>query len=208
MTKKKPARAAPWVLLSMCWVFGAAAAPVDAADAPDTSGQPGAAIVTAPAQNNGVTDKSGSSHTVDMLIELQSKSAGLDFRERARENGAPPRSIVTPGGVGAPVPGAAPAMQSQGGLFGSAAVPTPVARDTGNRDSDWRGSTRSVSSGSVEQAHETNRDEAASNARGLLKWPREVILWVRENRSLAVGGTLLLLALLWVGSLVMSHRKH
>jgi hypothetical protein len=42
---------------------------------------------------------------------------------------------------------------------------------------------------------------------GLLKLPREIIQWVRENRSLVVGGAILVLALLWLSSMAVARRK-
>ncbi len=205
MTKTNLVCAGLPVLLSLCWSLAIQAAPVSTTDADEVPDQPAPAVISAPSPTTGAIDKSSPSHAVDLLIELQSKSAGLDFNERARENGNAPRPVITPGAAPQqPMPAAT--TQNAAGLFGSGAVPMPVARENTAREADWRSPARSVAAGPVQQdSGHSGGGEGAGG--GLLKLPREIIQWVRENRSLVVGGAILVLALLWLSSMAVARRK-
>lgn len=110
------------------------AALVSTTDADEVPDQPAPAVISAPSPTTGAIDKSSPSHAVDLLIELQSKSAGLDFNERARENGNAPRPVITPGAAPQqPMRAPAATTQNAAGLFGSGAV--PVARGQGKHGS-------------------------------------------------------------------------
>ena len=73
----------------------AMAAPV-APDAADMPQQPAGSPLVRPSDRASTVESANGSRSVDLLIELQNKTAGLDFNERARENGNTARSTALP----------------------------------------------------------------------------------------------------------------
>lgn len=184
---------------------GVAAAPVAPADAADVPDQSATAAMSRATERSGAAESAGTSRSVELLIELQSKTAGLDFSERARENGTATKPGLAPGGPAAPAVAGVGAANNAAGLFGSGAVPMPVAKETTSRESDWRGSAHSNSSGSATQ--DSSRGDTAGGG-GRLTLPREIIQWVRDNRGTVVIGALAVLLVLWGTSIAFSQRRH
>jgi len=190
------------LLLTLTLAAAATAAPVAPTDAGDVPDQSATAAIGRATQKTGATETAGGARAVDLLIELQSKTAGLDFDERARENGTATRpgaslatgNTVVTGGVGA--------TPAAGGLFGSGAVPMPPPKETSSRDSDWRTPARSAS-----PSYQADARSEGDAGGGRVSLPREIVQWVRDNRAMVVGVALLVLAALWGTSLAVSRRR-
>ena len=185
----------------------AMAAPV-APDAADMPQQPAASALVRPSDRASTVESANGSRSVDLLIELQNKTAGLDFNERARENGNTARSTALPvaGATQATTPGSA--TPNAAGLFGSGAVPMPPPRETTAKESDFHqvnSRSNESSSGYQPSRDNTQNDDGAGGGRVSL--PREVIRWVRENRGMVVGGALLALVALWGTSVAVGQRR-
>jgi hypothetical protein len=113
--------------------FGAAfacavcAAPVDAVDIAPAAGSDaggGQTRIQRQPAHGPAADTSGASKTVDLLIELQPRTAGLTFDARAR----PAERAIRPT-EGERAGSTQPArLEPKGGLFGVGATPLPVAR--------------------------------------------------------------------------------
>lgn len=137
------------------------------------------------------------SRTVDLLIELQGKQAGLGIQatERAatRADLAPLRSELAGSLAGTP-----PSRASGTGLFDGGASPSPVdpsaALQAAQRGADWRAG----------QAHGGFADAPPRPVTTGLDYGRSgplrmALSWLRENRAWVVGtSALLLLAVGWV----------
>jgi hypothetical protein len=190
------------LMLGLAVAFATHAAPVDPADAIDVPDQSAAAVISRTGQKGTSAESAGGARAVDLLIELQSKTAGLDFNERARENGSVARPGATLAAGTAPTVSSAGGAQNTGGLFGSGAVPMAPPKENVSKDSDWRGSPRNAS---PSQQGEARSDNAGGGGR--ISLPRELIQWVRENRAMVVGGALLVLAVFWGTSVAVSQRR-
>ncbi|MDO9072764.1 MAG: hypothetical protein Q7U73_05825 [Rubrivivax sp.] len=144
------------------------------------------------------SDGATGSRTIDLLIEMQQRSAGLQFNERQRSTGAgdlkprvapagtmPPLTAQAVSGPRADVPPTPPS-----GLFGSGVTPMVQAARTATVEP--RGTVGA-------EAAPSRRPGVSSSGEPLPRWlllPREVIEYVRENRWLvlsSVGGGLLLI---------------
>lgn len=146
-------------------------------------------------------DSATGSRTIDLLIDMQQRSAGLQFNERQRPAGSgeiKPRVAVpgTPQAAAALHPAATPGPRAEvpptppSGLFGSGA--TPMVQTARTANVELRGSAR-------EEAPLPRRQGVSAGGEPLPRWlllPREIIEYVRENRWLvlgSVGGGLLLI---------------
>ncbi len=159
----------------------------------------------------------GESSTIDMLVDMQQPSAGLQFNERQRAAEGRARPVVPPISLpqGLPAPsnniGSPPARAdappvSAAGLFGTGATPQvqqptpsarPVAPATGFNDGAAAPATRSVTS------------DPHSNPT-LSRWlalPRELIEYVRENRGFVLGSVAAFLLAAWTGSLLVARLR-
>jgi len=145
------------------------------------------------------------SRTIDLLIEMQQPTAGLQFNERTSRSesaGSGLRSTLsTPG-----MPQAQPqrprfeeVQTPPSGLFGSAATPAVQGRTPSVSDSPPRDGPSSRAVG--------RPPSAPTELQRWLQWPREVIEYVRENRTFVVGCTALLLLMGWAGSVMFSRRR-
>jgi hypothetical protein len=130
----------------------------------------------------------GTAQTVDLLIQMQPRAAGAEFDERTRKAVRPidagARPVLPPSALfGA---GADPAAAR--GLDASAAPggPAPSARMAGMPEPQAR---------------------AAAVDDGKVPLPAALVRFVREHREQVVIGSVLLLALVWGGSIVRSNRR-
>ncbi len=156
-----------------------------------------------------VTDARPPGSTVDMLIEMQDRNVkpGLHGQAtvEAAERKARPSQLRTP-----PPPTAidlhdAPAP-SRSGMFGTGAV-SDAPLQTSARRSEAAGPTtmsRSDGIGDISGPRSGSGQEGDRTVRWLL--PRTVILWIRENRVMIVGGALLLGAI-WLTVSTLSQRR-
>ncbi len=146
------------------------------------------------------TDDSSGSRTIDLLIDMQQRSAGLQFNERQRptsQGDIKPKvaSVATATAPGVTTPPArSPRAEAPptppSGLFGSGA--TPMVQSA-------RAATVQPGDASAAFSAPPRRPGVSSNGEPLPRWlmlPREIIEYVRENRWLvlsSVGGGLLLI---------------
>lgn len=146
------------------------------------------------------TGSASGSGTIDLLIDMQQRSPGLQFNERQRPAGSgeiKPRpaaaAVATaPAAVLPATPPRRPELPPTppSGLFGSGATPMVQSARTANVDA------RGPSGADLAAAR---RPAPSSQGEPLPRWlllPREVIVYVRDNRWLvlgSVGGGLLLI---------------
>lgn len=159
------------------------------------------------------TEPSGRGRTMDLLIDLQPRSAGLEFSDRAR---ALDKSVkATPGIADRPAPSAAPPapVAPPGGLFGVGATPTVMSRRVPTHsDIDWRGSADSggtaATSGSSTAA--AGPQSAYGQALEIPRWLlliRDLIQYVRDHRDMVIVSAITLLVLLWGGSIAFTRKR-
>jgi hypothetical protein len=135
----------------------------------------------------------GTAQTVDLLIQMQPRAAGAEFDERTRK-------AVRPIDAGArPVLPAAAMPPSA--LFGAGADPA-AARGL-NASTAPGGPTPSARMAGMPAP----QDRAAVVDDGKIPLPAELVRFVREHRVQVVIGSVLLLALVWGGSIVRSNRR-
>lgn len=146
------------------------------------------------------------SRTIDLLVEMQQPTAGIQFNERSARG----TTGDVPARAAPPAPGSALSSARQphaemsatppSGLFGSGATPTVQSRSQSLSDSPSRdaGPARAGGRPSPDVPPEVKR---------WLQWPREMVEYVRENRVAVVGGTAVLLVLAWAASLMFSRRR-
>ncbi len=150
-------------------------------------------------------DRNSDTRTIDMLVEMQQPTAGIQFNERASRNsgreGAPRAAPPQP--PPPPQPALRPELEAPppSGLFGSGATPAVQARSQNVVD------------------RPSSRDDMPARASGRpsadvppemklwLHWPREVVEYVRENRGFVVGCAATLLLVAWMGSVLFSRRR-
>lgn len=143
------------------------------------------------------------SRAVDLLIQMQTRSAGLEFNERKPASDsrevklrlAPPVdartqapvSTTTTNASGLFGTGATPAVQTHRPLSGEARISSEVAAPA-------TGARQSAAAGPSEPPL-------------WMLLPREVIDYVRENRGFVLGSAAAALALLWAVSLAFSRHR-
>lgn len=153
--------------------------------------------------------------TIDMLVEMQQPSAGLQFNERQRPAEGRARPVVPPLSLpqGLPAPsnniGGTPARAeappvSAAGLFGTGATPQ-VQQPTATRAAV---PAAGLGEGST-AATRSVRSDPHSNPT-LSRWlalPRELIEYVRENRGFVLGSVAAFLLAAWTGSLLVARLR-
>jgi hypothetical protein len=159
----------------------------------------------------------GDAGTIEMLVEMQQPTAGLQFNERQRPADGRARPAPTPSGPppGLPAPGNQPGAAtarsepppvSAAGLFGAGA--TPQVQQT-------QQAARAVTPGTGLGADGASPSPRAASGDAhlnptLARWlalPREVIEYVRENRTFVLGSAVAFLLAAWTGSLVVSRLR-
>lgn len=161
--------------------------------------------------------RSGESNTIDMLVEMQQSSAGIQFNERQRAADARARGPLPPSAaptarpawqVNPAAPGPAPAAAatppvSQAGLFGSGAAPQM-------HQAPARTAAPAVGMGDGSPAPAARAAPAEAEHPQLARWlalPRDFINYLRDNRSMVLGTVLGLLAAGWVGSVLAARLR-
>lgn len=165
-----------------------------------------------PAERVATPDISSGSRTVDMLIELQGKQAGLAFtaaeRAAARTDTPAPRteSAGQTAGAAAPTP-------NRAGLFGSGAIPVAPPRDaaptTVNREAEWQpgSAQRSSADGPVAGAAPRAYESGLAHGDERVSMPRTVVAWIRENRALVIGVAVVVLVAVGAASMGVGQRR-
>lgn len=182
-------------------VLPAQAAPTNEAPAkPDNTAPLGTAL-PAPSGN-----RSTDTRTIDILVEMQQPTAGIQFNERAPRSSSPEgrqRATAAPAGAAPPpVPqGMDAPPTSPAGLFGMDATPAVQSRGSSLME-PVAPRTASPSPGPARPS-----SDVPPELKRWLTWPREFLEYVRENRYFvaAAAGALLLLA--WTGSVMFSRRR-
>lgn len=193
-----------WITLFAGSLLSLASAAAPTTEAP-TAVEPNAASVLPLAAGVRPGDRNSDARTIDLLVEMQQPTAGVQFNERTPRN--PARD-----GLGRTLPAPQPAQPPQrpqtdapptspAGLFGSGATP-PVQTRTQNV------MERSPSS-DVMPARASGRpaSDMPPEVKRWLQWPREVIEYVRENRGFVIGGTAVLLMMGWAASRMFGRRR-
>ncbi len=201
-----------WITLCVLGAFAgsAAAAPTDSVQSEDAAAIAGDAAGAKPAERIATPDLSSGSRTVDMLIELQGKQAGLGFspaeRSATRPEGAAPRSDP----VGR-LPEPAGLAVQRAGLFGNASLPgaTPSVTSPGApRGVEWRaGPAETGAATATPLAGPRTREASQADDDGRISLPRAVVTWIRENRGLVIGASLVVLVAVGAASRGMAQRR-
>jgi hypothetical protein len=208
------------------------AAPVAPSGTGDLEEEAPAAVSGRVLQRPSSKEVASGSRTVDILIEMQDKSAGLDFNASA--TGTVSEGQAAGGGAGrraagalapAPVPGLAPGLipaapapvvpaavttsaTPQGGLFGSGAVPMVATTQPAGVSPPPAADAGSVGRESTPVgAYRGNpgfRSMEGPGERGLLQ---KLLGWIRDNRAMVAGGALLMLALVWGTSVAVARQQ-
>lgn len=188
----------------------AGAAPSDEAMSEASPAAAGDTTGARPTDRVATPDVSSGSRTVDMLIELQGKQAGLAFtaaeRAAARTDTPTPKtdSAAQPAGTAAPVP-------NRAGLFGSGAIPVAPPRDaapTANREAEWRpGAVERSSTGPAAPAAARAYEFGLSHGDERISMPRTVVAWIRENRAIVIGVAVVVLVAVGAASMGVTQRR-
>ncbi len=200
----RPSRITVLALCLAIQTLPAAAAPTTGESSEAGGDEPSAAAARQPRD---VAGPSSGDQTLDRLIQLQPRTAGIEFNERQRSVAAPPRSGSTSGTVPAskattasPTP-----PQTPHGLFGAGALPQQASGRADARvvEPPWK------------QREAMNKQAAAGSDRAgsdtpqpqWLLIPRELVIFIRDHRGWVIGGSLSALALFWAGSSTMARRR-
>jgi hypothetical protein len=208
--KRSPART--FCLLLLLMVLGPlAAAPTEEATADGQSGVVRDAVGAGPLQRVTTPEVNSGSRTVDLLIELQGKQAGLGIA--ATERAAPRTDVPATKAEAIARLTATPAPSiNDTGLIGGGSVSVASPRDVppaGPRDSDWRAGTAQNSPAMPAPSFGQQAPAAAGKAyddgrTGLL---RATVAWLRENRDWVIGLSALLLVTVGLASRRKAQRR-
>lgn len=198
----RPSRGFPFVLLA--WAVTAQAGPAapDAQiplSAPQAPVQSAPALMTDPAQDGGKS-------TIDLLIEMQPREPGLQFGDRPRPSGSMNARAPTPARPATPAATPAPPaarvdahVEAPSGLFGVAATPSVQTRTA---------ASPATPTGAPRLPSEQSPAPTAALREPLpawLDWPRQALLYVRDNRGLVLGGAAAGLLLIWGVSALLAR---
>jgi hypothetical protein len=205
------------------WLLGCTL-PFACMSAPSTEPQPAPETNAVSTLGLGATagarpgDRNSDARTIDMLVDMQQPSAGIQFNERAQRNpgtkGAqsqasqqtaqPSRALTQ---VNMPASPQRPKLDAPAtppsGLFGSGATPAAVQTRS---QSAGDGSSASSDAGPARTANRPAADLPPELKRWL-HWPRQIAEYVRENRAFVFGCTAVLLVMAWTGSMMFSRRR-
>lgn len=192
--------------LVSCLLISLAAVAAPSTEAPSASDLRKEAPAPLPVTGGRAGAQDSDSRTIEMLVEMQQPTAGVQFNERASRGGsasAGVRPTQSPPGLpqGLPRPPLVDALQTPpSGLFGSAATPAVQSRTPSVTSSPAREGLSSPDAGRPSSAMPTELQR-------WLHWPREAIEYVRENRTFVLGCTALLLLMGWAGSVMFNRSR-
>ena len=175
---------------------GAWAGPLEAADLPASAS---AAVSTVPGTRTHSSAATGS-RSLDLLIDLQPRTAGLEFNERLRrENTARSPDPAAPVN---PAVSRAPKSETAGGLFGGGATPLVNSRKVTHESSFDASAGRNVGAANW-------LADGGSAPDDQLRWllPRELLVYVRDHREMVAVIAVILLLLIWAGSVALARRR-
>lgn len=147
------------------------------------------------------------SRTIDLLLELQGKAARPDLGEPAAPR-ARAGNPLSPPARAEPLQPRKPEKaepRRADGLFELGEAPLAESKEARPATHPWQSG---IGAGDAQAgSYATPRDPARYKREELVPLPRNLFLWVRENRALVLGCAAGLLALLWGGSIVKSRRR-
>lgn len=190
----------PLVLALVLTTAAVYAAPTtDVTAAPEA--QPGLVKPSSGPMGLRANDTNRDARTIDLLVEMQQPTAGIQFNERTPRRNTE-EALARPAAAAPARPAAIEAPPTPpSGLFGSGATPTVqprnVAADAPSRSAEMPGRPSSSKPGS----------EAPPEIQRWLAWPRQVIEYIRENRTWVAGTTATLLLLGWTASVMFNRRR-
>lgn len=183
-----------------------------AASAAPTTDVPGTAQTQAPAATSlgpaGVQSgaRNSDTRTIDLLMEMQQPTAGIQFNERSARGSSRDGQVRT---AQAAQTTQSPQQRSQleapqtppSGLFGSGATP---AVQTGSQNLAER-----ATGGDSAPPRVSGRpsSDLPPEIKRWLQWPREVASYVRENRGFVAACIATLLLMGWAASMMFSRRR-
>lgn len=176
------------------------AAPVDAGDDASIS-----TTSARPAERYSAPSVQGYSRTVDLLIEMQNKKAGLSFDERTRPLDRTLGSSAA--GAAANKSTAAPLSNNGSGMFGSGVNTAVVGKELTMASGDWKLlPAPGVGRGSTGQGPEAEKPRDSETG-GRMPMFGELLQFVRNNRTIVGVLAISALVLVWAGSAVASQRR-
>jgi hypothetical protein len=190
-----------------------AAAPTDEATADGQAGVVRDARGSVPLERLTPSEVNTGSRTVDLLIELQGKQAGLGIT--ATERAAPRADVSGTKADAIARLGAAPAPSIHDpGLLGSSVAPVASPSDVTParpRDPDWRdGAAHSSDSSATPGPNFAQQAPAAAGKAyddGHTSRLRAAVAWLRENRDWVIGVSVLLLVTVGLTSRRKAQRQ-
>lgn len=180
----------------------ALAAPTNDAPAkPDNTAPLGTAL---PAPSG---SRSTDTRTIDILVEMQQPTAGIQFNERAPRSSSPEgrqRAATAPAGAVPPPPpqGMDAPPTSPAGLFGMDATPAVQSRSSSLTEPAQPRTAAAPTQGTGRPS-----SDVSPELKRWLSWPREFMEYVRENRYFVAASAAALLLLAWTGSVMFSRRR-
>ncbi|MDP2004413.1 MAG: hypothetical protein Q8K45_01945 [Rubrivivax sp.] len=155
-------------------------------------------------------DAQAGSRTIDLLIDMQPRSASTQPGAAQRPPGAETkaRASVAPAASSTPaVLGPAPAVArvqlppvTPSGLFGAGAAPPAPSTRGAMPDQPM-----SAGPDTRPQRQPGAPSSSAAPRPRWLQWPREVIQYVRENRAFVLGSVFAGMLLIWAGSRLLAR---
>jgi hypothetical protein len=208
------------VLFALACVSRVQSAPVSAPDGaavPDAEQKEGTGSGSARILDKAVSAEipgGTTSRTLDMLLEMQGKAPPQDPGQRARVIDLPARPgtgvalIPAPPVRGTSAPTASPPRATEGAFEDGAAFITAAKERLGlGTDAQQAPGQRSLRSVEPLGGSGSPRSESGADAGGRALVPRQFIQWIREHRSMVVGGAVALLAAMWGSSVYRSRRR-
>ena len=153
------------------------------------------------------TGRNSDTRTIDLLVEMQQPTAGIQFNERAGRPGA--RDVQPRQAQATPAVAAQTQQRNQietpptppSGLFGTGATPTVQSRSQASHERASQGDAMPA------RASGRSSSDVPPELKRWLQWPREFVEYVRENRAFVAGCAAMLLVMGWTGSMMFSRRR-
>lgn len=163
-------------------------------------------------------ERNSDARTIDMLVDMQQPTVGIQFTERTNRGGSVQNGQARTGQAaqsaqGAQRQGLMPAVAPvphppsdalatpPSGLFGSGATPAVQVRSPSTADSPSAGEGRAPTFAGRAQS------DLPPELKRWLHWPRQIVEYVRQNRALVFGCTAMLLLMAWTASVMFSRRR-
>jgi hypothetical protein len=213
----RPLQSCRLTLLMGCALSMAVVAAPTTENAPAAESSPVSTLTLGAAAGVRPGERNSDARTIDLLVDMQQPSVGIQFNERSNRNtaardgqaraaqGAQTAQTARPGAMPVASPGTRPQVEAlatpSSGLFGSGATPAVHVRSQSGSDSPSGSDPGPGSKAARPQS------ELPPELKRWLHWPRQVVEYVRQNRTLVFGCTAMLLVMAWTGSMMFSRRR-